>query len=210
MRNFLTVITLCAGCGASGEVEEVSTSAVILGPSEALELSVSASEVEVLTEPQTGISSVVAVEAPYSDLEEIEITVLPGENLSLYAQWTNVSVETISERNGLDVTDNLHPGQRLFLETTEDKLEESREVFVDGRLFRYIDRRGGLAGINSHRVRTGDTAWRISNEVAGVPPWVFAHYNSDVPLDQLRIGQELIIPVFSDTLADNSIPLLED
>ncbi len=134
------------------------------------------------------------------------VEVRAGENLVLLARWAGTSVEAVAELNGLDVSEPLYPGQSLLLPTEDEAADEalvsSREDFAQARLDRYLERRGGLMAVEEHRVRTGETAWGIARSQLGIPTWVLSAYNPDTDLDSLSIGERLMVPVLSDTVAE--------
>ena len=138
------------------------------------------------------------------------ITVQDGESLALLAGWSGVVAEEIASLNDLDVSDALYPGQELILPTeAAGSVETERVAFTEIRLSRYLDRRGGLAGIRTYRVQTGDTAWGIARQELGVPTWVLSHYNGGDSLDRLSIGQELIAPVLGDEITADAEELTD-
>jgi hypothetical protein len=156
-----------------------------------------------------------AHELAFGDTEVLEPMELPrhvavevrsGENLVLLARWAGTSVEVVAELNGLDVTDPLYPGQSLLLPTADEAADASlvttREAFAQARLERYLERRGGLMALEEHRVRTGETAWAIARDQLGIPTWVLAAYNPGSDLEHLGIGERLMVPVLSDTVAE--------
>ena len=84
-----------------------------------------------------------------------------------------------------------------------DTLQARRDEDLGRRLDRYLRGRGGIAGVATHRVRTGETGWSIARDVVDVPLWVLAAYNAEQDLDHLRIGDSLQVPVLIDTVADD-------
>lgn len=160
-----------------------------------------------------GVSTSVPVEEPplspsdggVSEHALTEITLRHGESLFLLADWTGVTSETLAAINGLDVSEPVRAGATLLVPVDDigfDQLQAQRDDAFARRLDRWIRGRGGLAGVTTHRVRTGDTAWSIAHEEHGLPIWVLAAYNPDVDLDRLRIGDGLQLPVTADTVAE--------
>jgi LysM repeat protein len=141
---------------------------------------------------------------PAAPVEGVPITVRAGENLVGIASVAGVSVEEIVEANSLDARDPLHPGQALIIPLEGDlahAFSEARDFARADRLDRYVSGRGGLVGVEAHAVRTGETAWGIAREQAGVPVWVLTAFNPDTSLDSLGIGQRVKVPVFADSVA---------
>jgi len=179
--------------------------------------------VSVFDAPETtveadGFAAVRGESASFEDIplpRNLAVEVRAGENLVLLARWADSSVEAVAELNGLDVSEPLYPGQSLLMPTADEAadagLVESRESFAQARLERYLQRRGGLMAVDEHRVRTGETAWGIARNQLGIPTWVLEAYNPDADLDRLSIGERLVVPVLSDTVAEveTSIPTVE-
>jgi len=136
--------------------------------------------------------------------EGVLITIRTGENLVGIASVAGLSVEDLVEANGIDARHALRPGQELRIPLDDDlahAFAEARDFARADRLDRYMAGRGGLVGVESHAVRTGETAWGIAREQAGVPVWVLTAFNPDTGLDSLGIGQRVKVPVFADSVA---------
>lgn len=145
--------------------------------------------------------------------EGVLITIRTGENLVGIASVAGLSVEDLVEANGIDARHALQPGQELRIPLDEDlanAFAEARDFARADRLDRYMAGRGGLVGVESHAVRTGETAWGIAREQAGVPVWVLAAFNRDTGLDSLGIGQRVKVPVFADSVASVDEAASED
>lgn len=135
----------------------------------------------------------------------IEITVRHGETLVVLAGQAGCLAEELATLNGLDVSGSLRPGQPLLLPVDRvdgETLRSKRDEALAARLDRYLRARGGVAGVRTHRVRTGETAWAIARDGADLPTWVLAAYNPDVDLDRLRIGDSLQVPVLAELVAE--------
>lgn len=139
----------------------------------------------------------------------VEITVRHGETLVALAGLAGCPVEDLAAWNGLDVSTALRPGQALLLPVDRvdgEALLALRDEALAARLDRYLRARGGVAGVRTHRVRTGETAWAIARDGADVPTWVLAAYNPDLDLDHLRIGDSLQVPVLAELVAEAGTP----
>lgn len=137
-------------------------------------------------------------------VETYSIAVRSGENLVLIADWGDVSVEDLVAFNdGLDPADPIFAGQSIQLPGGEEEAIQytaERQAFIDAKLERYMARRGGLIGVDEHRVRTGDTAWFLADDVAEIPLWVLSEFNRGMDLDRLAIGDRVNLPVLGDTV----------
>ena len=63
-----------------------------------------------------------------------------------------------------------------------------------------MKRRGGLADVQTYRMRTGDTVWDVARENGRLPLWVVSAFNADVDLDRVGIGADLRLPVPGDSV----------
>ena len=207
----MTLIALSLfACGSEPEAT-ASIEPVELAPVEDLDTIEEIAEVEVTASDQMAsidleivLDSELTAPEPPEAPETYEIAVRSGENLVLIADWGDVSVEDLLATNdGLDPADPVFPGQTLQMPGGEEEsiaYVAERQAFVDAKLERYMNRRGGLVGVDEHRVQTGDTAWGLASEVAEVPMWVLAEFNRKGDLDQLRIGDRVMLPVLGDTI----------
>jgi len=210
----MILIALSIACSTDNRIAEVpvvedSTPAiealevVSSGPSEALaqtDSELTSIELDVVLEPSPEIETIEDIEpAP-----TFAVAIRTGENLVLIAEWADVSVEDVLAVNeGLDPTDPVFAGQRIELPggaEEEQGYTAKRQAFTDAKLERYMARRGGLVGVDEHRVRTGDTASALADEIAEIPLWVLAEFNRGQDLDRLSIGQRVNLPVLGDTV----------
>ena len=130
-----------------------------------------------------------------------EMQVRPNENLVLIAQWAEIPVDLLLDANPeLDAREPLYPGQTLVVPVADaTPLEQGRAIWIQDRLDRFLASHGGVAGVEEVRVRSGDTAWGLAEEI-GVPLWVLSAYNQSLDLEGLRIGDRVRRPVLMDSV----------
>jgi hypothetical protein len=137
--------------------------------------------------------------------ESYTIEVKAGESLSDLARWSRLTAEDLALENQIEVTATLMPGQDFRISIAEEEVadfEKQREDSTNARLDRYLSSRGGLVGLETHTVHTGELAWSLARDTAGVPLWVLAAFNPTSDLDRITIGQKLYFPQLSDTVAE--------
>lgn len=128
-----------------------------------------------------------------------------GESLAHFARWAELPVELVAETSGLPLDGQYPPGTivRVPADAVDLALVEARrDAHWKRKLDGYLASRGGEQGVESYRVRTGDSAWTIARHAQGIPMWVLAAYNPDVRLERLVPGQALQVPVLQDTVVD--------
>lgn len=157
---------------------------------------------------------------PRPEGDYFTVQVRHGENLVAIAELADTSVDEIAELNQLDDFDSLSVGQEIYVPIPEDEggvlsdafivtFDERREQALADRVDRFQTREGGLAEMRTHRVATGENAWTLATAEFGVPLWVLAHYNPDVDLERLRIGQSLQYPMLQSAMNTQIEPVLE-
>jgi len=141
---------------------------------------------------------------PLAPPELVEIEVRFGESLYDIARWSGLEMEDIEALNAIDLRDGIKGGQLLLLPLDSGAfatLQTRRAEFADSRVDRYLKRRGGLADVQTYRMRTGDTVWDVARENGRLPLWVVSAFNDDVDLDRVGIGADLRLPVPGDAVA---------
>jgi len=153
---------------------------------------------EVLAEVLAPVEEAIEVDSSGS----FELQVRPNENLVLIAEWAEIPVDLLLDANPeLDAREALYPGQTLMVPVADSTpLEQGRALWIQGRLDRFLERHGGVAGVEEVRVRSGDTAWGLAQDV-GLPLWVLDAYNQNLNLDGLRVGDRVRRPVLMDSVA---------
>lgn len=208
----MIVIALSAlfACGTDSETAEVMETAPT---SEALELvettesppveELAAIDLELVLDTDVELEESIEAIAPEA-VDTYSVAVRSGENLVLIADWGDVTVEELLAVNDdMDPSDPIFAGQSIALPGGEEESIQytaERQAFVDAKLERYMSRRGGLVGVDEHRVRTGDTASQLADEIAEIPMWVLSEFNRDKDLDRLAIGDRVNLPVLGDTV----------
>jgi len=125
------------------------------------------------------------------------ITVQSEETIDLYAQWLKEPVENLYTLNLLPPGSQLSPGQRLNLVFTkvsannfEDKrldfLQETEEDFFSAYT---------VIGQQTYKIIHGDTLWNLCYNKFDIPLWLLERYNSSINLTNLKVSQELVIPI---------------
>ncbi len=132
-------------------------------------------------------------------------TVRRGESLAHFARWAEVPVELIAELSALDLLEPLAVGEEVRVPAdwdTRGVVESRRTAHHHRRAEGYLESRGGSVGTDFYRVQTGDSAWTIAQNQLGIPVWLLETYNPAVDLEQLRPGQELMVPVVADIVVE--------
>lgn len=134
----------------------------------------------------------------------VRYTLRRGETLAHFSRWSGLTVEAIAEASGRGLDEALPVGAEVLLPIDAEvqaAVERRRDAHHQRRADGYLAARGGAAGSEFYTVRTGDSAWTIARDHAGIPVWLVETYNPAVDLERLRPGQQLMLPILGDTVA---------
>lgn len=126
-----------------------------------------------------------------------------GETLAHFARWSERPVEDVATSSHLELDGSYPVGTEIALVVTDEErsiLEARRDAHHQLRARNYLESRGSDR-TEFYSVRTGDSAWTIAKNRIGMPVWLLESLNPSTDLDRLRPGQELLVPVFQDTVA---------
>ncbi|MFH7319823.1 LysM peptidoglycan-binding domain-containing protein [Desulfurivibrio sp. D14AmB] len=118
------------------------------------------------------------------------------ETLGHYADWLGVRAQDLRRLNGFSFSRPIRFDQRLTIPL--DRVE--REVFEELRYeFHKAMEEDFFAafrveGAQSYEVRRGDNIWQLSRDQFELPLWLIRKYNPELNLDNLRPGQQIMIP----------------
>ena len=131
----------------------------------------------------------------------VEVKIRHGDSLYDLARWSNTQIDIVESLNGVDTNDQLVVGGGLLLPMTKVEhkaFKAKRERFETQRRVRFLKRNGPLRRLKSHRVKQGQTVWRIARDHGRLPVWLVQSYNPDVNLNRVRVGQVILIPIIGD------------
>jgi len=118
------------------------------------------------------------------------------ETLGHYADWLGVRAQDLRRLNGFSFNRPIRFDQRLTIPL--DRVE--REVFEELRYeFHKAMEEDFFAafrveGAQSYEVRRGDNIWQLSRDQFELPLWLIRKYNPELNLDNLRPGQQIMVP----------------
>ena len=138
-------------------------------------------------------------------IQYASFTLRHGERLDHFARWSRLPVEVIAEASGLNLSRPYRAGIEIQVPVEGEalaSLQTARDAHHTKRAEGYLASRGGAIGSEFVTVRTGDNATSIAREQQGLPLWLVETYNPSVDLDQLRPGQQLMVPVLADIVVD--------
>ncbi|MDZ7268104.1 MAG: LysM peptidoglycan-binding domain-containing protein [candidate division KSB1 bacterium] len=128
--------------------------------------------------------------------DSLWIKVEPEETLGHYATWLEIPTQRLRALNGLRYSEDIRIGQRIrlsYARVSATEFERRRNEYhrsIEEDFFSTYK----VDSVQTHRLKRGETIWKICNEIYQVPVWLVAMYNPDLDLYNLNLNDELKIP----------------
>jgi membrane-bound lytic murein transglycosylase D len=125
------------------------------------------------------------------------IRVEADETLSRYADWLKVPVSNLRRLNNLPYGREIRLGQKLKIElarVSKEVFEEQRYEYhkeIEEDFFAVYK----IEGARLYRIKAGDNIWRLCQDEFSLPLWLVRKYNSAHDFANLKLDEQLIIPV---------------
>lgn len=121
------------------------------------------------------------------------------ETIGHYAEWSKVKADLIRRINGFRYGRYIHLNQKIkipFLQVTPDVFFQKRSEYHKSIQEDFFENYKVEKTIK-FSAKPGTTVWEICNEIYDIPLWLLRRYNPNANLENLRRGEELIIPMVS-------------
>jgi membrane-bound lytic murein transglycosylase D len=134
--------------------------------------------------------------ADYTVRDDSTVRVEATETLGHYAEWLDVTPSRLRELNRMSRNTPLVLGRRVKLDFTRVASQdfEVRRVAYHQQMQEEFFARYRIAGSETHKVRSGDSVWILSQKRYNVPVWLLRQYNPDTDFEALQLGDTLVIP----------------
>ncbi len=132
----------------------------------------------------------------YTVRDDGSIRVEATETLGHYAEWLNITPSRLRTLNKMSRNTPLVLGRRVKLDF--DRVErsefETKRIAYHQELQETFFAQYRIAGSETHKVRSGDSVWILSQKRYNVPIWLLRQYNPDLDLEALQPGVTIVIP----------------
>jgi membrane-bound lytic murein transglycosylase D len=135
-------------------------------------------------------------DSPWRRVDGDRVIVDADETLGHFAEWLQVPAQRLRDLNDIPFGKNLGIGQKLrldFSRTNEEAFLQRRTEYHKGIEEDFLGSYR-VAGTHEHKLRRGDSIWRLSHRDYKVPSWLIRRYNPDTDLTRLIPGATLTIP----------------
>jgi membrane-bound lytic murein transglycosylase D len=124
------------------------------------------------------------------------VRVAATETLGHYAEWLGVTPNRLRQLNNMSFRTPLVLDRRLTLDFSRTSREdfEAKRVAYHQQLQETFFAQFRIVGSETHRVRSGDSAWILSQKRYNVPIWLLRQYNPDVDFEALQPGTNIVVP----------------
>lgn len=156
------------------------------------------------TEPHMNISEALYSKPPKFDLNLAvrsgdRIAVQPEETLGHFADWLGVPTWKLRRLNRLRYGQKIRLGQTIrltFDRVSEDVFSARRKAYhQEIRAHFFLTHQ--ISEVRAHVIRPGENFWTVANDSDNVPLWLMLAYNSGHPVQRLKPGDRLRVPVVS-------------
>ncbi len=147
-------------------------------------------------QPSAAPAELSADPSDYQVAEDRTIEVQAAETLGHYAEWLDLRASRLRRVNGMRYGQPVVVGRRLELDFSRVKPErfQQRRMAYHRLLQDAYFQDFRITGVQTYRVRPGDSLWTLAKRRADVPVWLLRQYNPDLDFDALRVGTAVRIP----------------
>ncbi|MEE8433401.1 MAG: transglycosylase SLT domain-containing protein, partial [bacterium] len=120
-----------------------------------------------------------------------------GESLGHYADWGNISARRLRRLNGFSYRRKLRNGEYLlvYLNGVDPETFTQRRVKYHQKLAATFFAENNITQRRRVEVKRGQSAWKLAR-MNNVPLWLFFRENPGLLNNPMRIGMEVVVPVF--------------
>jgi membrane-bound lytic murein transglycosylase D len=143
-----------------------------------------------------GAHTLVADPSDYSVSHDGSVEIQATETLGHYAEWLKIRTSKLRSINHLRYGEPLPAHARLkldFSKVTPEAFEAQRTAYHQGMQEDFFAL-WEIEGVETHRMRRGDSIWVLTHHKFNVPLWLLRQYNPDVDFESLSAGTKITVP----------------
>ncbi len=147
-------------------------------------------------QPESDAAALIADPSDYTVATDGTIEVQSNETLGHYADWLGVRTSRVRQVNDMRYGEHVIVHRRIrldFSNATPEEFEARRVAYHRSLQEGFFDE-WEIDGVETHRVRSGDSAWILSHRRFDVPLWLLRQYNPDIDFETLSPGTKLTVP----------------
>ncbi|WP_455218970.1 LysM peptidoglycan-binding domain-containing protein, partial [Kaarinaea lacus] len=155
---------------------------------------ISESQTELLADP-----------TDYSVSKNKTIEVQAAETLGHYAEWLQLRASNLRRINRMRYGKPVVVGKRLklkFTKVTPEEFEEQRIAYHRALQEEFFEQYQ-ITGSDKHKIRRGQSVWKLTKRTYKIPIWLLRQYNPDLDMDKVRPGTIITFPKIEQRTNDN-------
>jgi membrane-bound lytic murein transglycosylase D len=157
-----------------------------------------AEESVVVTESEAEVAAMVSLADPsdYSVADDNTIEILAAETLGHYADWLNVRAQRLRDINQLDYSRPVVVGRRIALDFSQVSAAEftAQRVAHHRGMQEAFFVRYRVTDTTEHKLKEGESVWRLAQKHYKVPVWLLLQYNPDLDFGRVQTGMRIVFP----------------
>ncbi|MEJ2180872.1 MAG: LysM peptidoglycan-binding domain-containing protein, partial [Gammaproteobacteria bacterium] len=174
---------------SSADEENIDASGESIG-----DAAISESDTELLADP-----------TDYSVSKRNTIEVQAAETLGHYAEWLQLRASDLRRVNRMRYGKPVVVGKRIklkFTKVTPEEFEEQRIAYHRALQEEFFEQYQ-ITGSDKHKIRRGQSVWKLTKRTYKIPLWLLRQYNPDLNMNKVRPGTIITFPKIEQRTEDS-------
>jgi len=141
----------------------------------------------------------------YSVAKNNTIEVQAAETLGHYAEWLQLRASQLRRVNRMRYRKPVVIGKHIklvFSKVTPAEFEEQRIAYHRGLQEDFFEQYQ-ITGADKHKIRRGQSVWKLAKHKYKIPIWLLRQYNPDLDMDKVRPGNIVTFPKIEERSDEN-------
>lgn len=143
-----------------------------------------------------GDAEILADPIDYSVAKNKTIVVQAAETLGHYAEWLGIRASKLRRINKMRYGKPVVIGRKIkldFRKITPEEFEEQRVAYHRALQEEFFEQ-FQISGSEKHKVRRGESVWKLAKRKYKIPIWLLRQYNPDIDLSKVQSGTVITFP----------------
>ncbi|WP_455374856.1 LysM peptidoglycan-binding domain-containing protein [Kaarinaea lacus] len=141
----------------------------------------------------------------YSVSKNNTIEVQAAETLGHYAEWLQIRASQLRRINRMRYGKPVVIGKRIklsFGKVTREEFEDQRVAYHKAIQEEFFERYQ-ITGSDKHKIRRGQSVWKLAKKTYKIPIWLLRQYNPDLNFNKVKPGMVITFPKINERNDDN-------
>ena len=153
-------------------------------------------EAQATAEMQEQVAALFADPSDYSVAVNKTIEIQASETLGHYAEWLGIRASRLRKINRMRYRTPVVVGQRIklyFRIVSMTEFEKQRLEYHQSLQETYFEQYQ-ITGTDKHKVRRGESLWKLAKRRYNIPVWLLRQYNPDLAFNKVQVGMYITFP----------------